>query len=90
MTKADLVKAVSEKAGLSSVAAEKAITAFISSVEEELKSGGSVTLVGFGTFKLSNRAARTGRNPKSGETISIPASKLPVFRAGKKLKDACN
>ena len=70
--------------------AEKAVKAFTDAVAEELKKGGKVQLVGFGTFEVSERAAREGRNPRSGETMSIPASKMPKFKAGKALKDMVN
>lgn len=88
MKKSELVSAIAEKAGISKVAADKALAAFIETVEGELKAGGEVSLVGFGTFKVANRAARTGINPKTKEKIQIAASKAPVFKAGKAFKDA--
>ena len=90
MNKSDLVAAVAEKAGLSKVASEKAVKAFVEAVEETLKAGDKVSLVGFGTFEVSNRAARTGHNPSTGKSIQIAASKAPKFKAGKAFKDALN
>ena len=90
MNKTELVAKIAEQTELSKKDAEKAFKAFIDVVTEELKSGGKVQLVGFGTFEVSERAARTGRNPQSGEEMSIPASKAPRFKAGKALKDAVN
>ena len=90
MNKTDLVAKIAEQTELSKKDAEKAFKAFVDVVTEELKNGGKVQLVGFGTFEVANRAARTGRNPKSKETITIPASKAPKFKAGKALKDAIN
>ena len=88
MTKAELVDAVAKSANLTKAAAEKAVGAFISSVSGALAKGGKVTLVGFGTFEVSSRKARTGRNPQTGKEIKIAAAKLPKFRPGKALKDA--
>lgn len=88
MNKADLVSNVVEKTGLSRKDAEKAVVAVFDSIQEVLKAGDKVQLVGFGTFETRERGARTGRNPRSGETIQIPASKVPAFKAGKALKDA--
>lgn len=90
MTKADLVNAMAEKAGLSKADAEKALKAFSDAVGEALKAGDKVSLVGFGTFSVSERAARTGKNPQTGEAIEIAAAKTPKFKAGKALKDAVN
>ena len=90
MNKSELVAAVAEKAGLSKVDSEKAVKAFVEAVEETLKAGDKVSLVGFGTFEVSNRAARTGHNPSTGKSIQIAASKAPKFKAGKALKDALN
>lgn len=90
MNKTELIAAVAEAAGLKKTEAEKALNAFTSVVEAELKKGEKVQLVGFGTFEVSERAAREGRNPQSGETITIPASKTPKFKAGKALKDVVN
>ena len=90
MNKTELVAAVAEQAGLSKKDAEKAVKAFTDVVSEELVNGGKIQLVGFGTFEVSERAAREGRNPKSGEVMNIPASKTPKFKAGKALKDMVN
>ena len=90
MNKSELIVAISEKAGLTKKDSEKALKAFEEAVTEELKKGGKVQLVGFGSFDVAERAARTGRNPQSGEEISIPASKAPRFKVGKALKDAIN
>ncbi len=88
MTKADLVNAMAEKAGLSKTDAEEALKAFIETVTGALKSGDKVALVGFGTFSVGERAARTGQNPQTGQKIQIAAAKVPKFKAGKALKDA--
>ena len=90
MNKTELVAAVAAKAEISKADAEKAVKAFTEAVAEELKAGGKVQLVGFGTFEVSERAARTGHNPRTGETLTIEASKTPKFKAGKALKDAIN
>ncbi len=90
MNKTELVAAIVEKAGLSKKDAEKALAAFVDTVAGELKAGGKVQLVGFGTFEVRARAARTGKNPRTGEQITIAASKNPVFKAGKALKDSIN
>lgn len=90
MTKVDLIAAVAEKAELSKKDAEKAVNATIDAISEGLKTEGKVQLVGFGTFEVSERAARTGRNPQSGKEMKIPASKAPKFKAGKALKDMVN
>ena len=90
MNKVELVAAIAEKRELTKVDTEKALKAFIDTVTEELKNGGKVQLVGFGTFEVAERAERQGRNPKTGETITIPASKSPKFKAGKALKDIVN
>ena len=87
MNKTELISAMSENANMTKVDAEKALKAFIDTVTEELKNGGKVQLVGFGTFEVAERAERQGRNPKTGETITIPASKSPKFKASKALKD---
>ena len=87
MNRTELISAMAENANMSKVDAEKALKAFIDTVTEELKNGGKVQLVGFGTFEVAERAERQGRNPKTGETITIPASKSPKFKAGKALKD---
>ncbi|APF18906.1 HU family DNA-binding protein [Caldithrix abyssi] len=88
MTKQELVNKIAEDANISKRAAEDALKAFISAVKESLAKGESVSLVGFGTFTVSERAARKGRNPQTGAEIQIPARKVPVFRAGKGLKEA--
>ena len=90
MNKAQLVAAVAEKAGLSKKDAEKAVKAFEEVVAEELVKGEKIQLVGFGTFEVAERPARTGINPQTKETIEIAASKAPRFKAGKALKDAIN
>lgn len=90
MNKAELVAAMAEQAGLSKKDAEAALKAFTDVVSDELKNGGKVQLVGFGTFEVSERAAREGRNPRSGEVMHIAASKAPKFKAGKALKDIVN
>ena len=87
MNKTELAAAIAEKAGISKKDAEAAVKAFIDVVSAELKDGGKVQLVGFGTFEVSERAARQGRNPQTGETIEISASRTPKFKAGKALKD---
>lgn len=90
MNKADLIKAIAAKTGLNQKTSEAALNAFIASVEESLKKGEKVVLVGFGTFEVRQRAARKGRNPQTKKEITIPASKAPVFKAGKGLKDMVN
>ena len=90
MNKAELVAAVAEKAEISKKDAEAAVKAFTDVVAEELKKGEKVQLVGFGTFEVSKRAAREGRNPQSGAVMKIAASKAPKFKAGKALKDLVN
>ena len=90
MNKAELVAAMAEKAGLSKKDAEKALNAFIESVEESVKAGDKVSLIGFGTFETRERAAREGKNPRTGEKIKIAASKAPAFKAGKAFKDMLN
>ena len=90
MNKTELVAAMAEKAGLSKKDAEAALKAFTETVAEELKKGEKIALVGFGTFEVSERAAREGRNPQTGAAMTIAASKAPKFKAGKALKDAIN
>ena len=90
MNRMELVAAIAEKSEFSKKDAEKALKAFTDVVAEELKKGEQIQLVGFGTFKVSERAAREGRNPQTGETMQIKASKSPKFTAGKALKDALN
>lgn len=88
MTKAELVTKVAEKSGLSKKDTEKAIAGFIDTVTETLGKGESIQLVGFGTFEVRNRAARTGINPQTKKKIQIKATKVPAFKAGRALKDA--
>ena len=90
MRKTDLVSEVADRSGLSAHNAKLAVDAFIDTVIDELKNGGSVQLTGFGTFDVLERAARKGRNPLTGEEIEIKASKSPRFKAGKALKDKVN
>ncbi len=90
MNKKELVVAIAEKSEVSKKDAEKVLQAFTEVVSEQLQKGEKIQLVGFGTFEVSERAARTGRNPKSGEEMVIPASKAPKFKAGKALKDVVN
>ena len=90
MNKTELVAAMAEQTGLSKKDAEAALKAFTDVVTNELKANGKVQLVGFGTFEVSERAAREGRNPQTGETMTIAASKAPKFKAGKALKDMIN
>ncbi len=90
MNKTELVAVMAEKAGISKKDAEAALKAFTEAVAEELTKGGKVQLVGFGNFEVAERGARTGRNPRTKETIEIPASKSPKFKAGKALKDQIN
>ncbi len=90
MNKGDLIEAVSGDAGLSKADASRAVDSVIIAITKALKGGKQVSLVGFGTFAVKKRAARTGRNPRTGEAIQIRASKVPGFRAGKALKDAVN
>ncbi|MDG4866501.1 HU family DNA-binding protein [Guyparkeria sp. 1SP6A2] len=90
MNKSELIDAMAANAGISKSAAASALDGFIDAVGGALKKGDQVTLVGFGTFLVREREARTGRNPRTGETIDIKASKLPSFKAGKGLKDAVN
>lgn len=90
MNKAELVAAVAEKAEISKKDAEAAVKAFTDVVAEELKKGEKIQLVGFGTFEVAERPAREGRNPRTGETMKIAASKSPKFKAGKALKDSLN
>jgi DNA-binding protein HU-beta len=90
MSKQELVNHVAESTGLSKKDAEAALSSFVDGVKSSLKKGDSVTLVGFGTFSVSHRNARTGRNPQTGATIQISARKVPVFKAGKGLKETVN
>lgn len=88
MNKHDLIKAIAEKANLTQTQAAVFLQAFESTVTQALAQGDTVALIGFGSFTVKDRAERTGRNPKTGEEIKIPACKVPVFKAGKALKDA--
>lgn len=90
MNKTDLINAIAEKAELTKADAGRAFDAFVEVVQKSLKKGEDVSVVGFGTFTVRARAARTGRNPRTNETIKIAASKVPAFKAGKTLKDALN
>lgn len=88
MNKTELINAVAEKAELSKKDAEAAVAAFVGAISDALAAGEKVQLVGFGSFEVRSRSERVGRNPQTKETITIPASKTPVFKAGKALKDA--
>jgi DNA-binding protein HU-beta len=90
MTKAELIANVASETGLTKREAEKAVVAVFDSITAALTEGDKIQLIGFGTFEVKERAARTGRNPKTGEEIKIAASKTPSFKAGKGLKDAVN
>ncbi len=90
MNKTQLIEVIADKSGLKKKEAEAALNAMTEAVAQALKAGDKVQLVGFGTFEVKERAARSGRNPKTGETIQIAASKHPAFTAGKALKDAVN
>ncbi len=90
MNKSDLVTSISEKGNLSKKDAEKALNAFMESVEEALVKGDKVQLIGFGSFEVRKRAARKGRNPQTKQEITIPSTKAPVFKVGKALKDEVN
>ena len=90
MNKTELIAAMAEKSGLTKKDSEAALAAFLTSVEEALTSGDTVQLVGFGTFEVKSRAARTGINPQTKAPVKIAASKAPAFKAGKALKDALN
>jgi DNA-binding protein HU-beta len=90
VNKTELVEHIAKTADISKAASARALEAMVGAVEMTLKKNGSVTLVGFGTFTVGKRAARTGRNPRTGEAIKIKAAKVPKFRAGKALKDAVN
>ena len=88
MNKSELAASIAEKANLSKKDAEAAVVAFIASVEDALKAGEKIQLVGFGTFEVRERSERQGRNPQTGKTVTIPASKVPAFKAGKSFKEA--
>jgi DNA-binding protein HU-beta len=90
VNKNDLIASVADSAGLSKSDASNAVDAVLQAITDGLAGGGEIRLVGFGTFSVANRAATTGRNPRTGEAIQIPASKQPKFKAGKALKDAVN
>jgi len=90
MNKTDLIDAIADSADISKAAAARALDGFVDAVTDALKKGDQVSLVGFGSFTVRERAARTGRNPQTGATINIKASKNPAFKAGKALKDAVN
>ena len=90
MNKTELVAAIADKTQLTKKDSEMALKAFIDVVSDELKKGEKIQLVGFGTFEVSDRAARTGKNPQTGNAIDIPASKAPKFKAGKALKETVN
>ena len=90
MNKAELIDAVAAAADLPKGEASRAVEAVTPAIADELSKGGQVAIVGFGTFQVKHRAARTGRNPKTGEALQIPASNVPSFKAGKALKDAVN
>ena len=90
MNKSELISAIAEASGLTKADAGRALDGTTSSITSALQSGDTVSLIGFGTFSVKDRSARTGRNPQTGETIQIKASKNPSFKAGKSLKDAVN
>lgn len=90
MNKKDLIEKIAIAADISKASAERSINTLLDAVTSELKQGGTVALVGFGTFSVKSRAARTGRNPKTGEAITIEAQKLPSFKPGQPLRDALN
>ena len=90
MNKSELVDAMSAQSGLTKADADRAYKAFVDVITAEMKKGETISLIGFGTFVVRERQARTGRNPRTGENIEIAASKIPAFKAGKALKDAVN
>jgi DNA-binding protein HU-beta len=90
VNKGDVIEHIAQQAEISKLAAERAVDALVGAVKSSLRKGEAVTLVGFGTFYPGERAARTGRNPKTGAAVEIPAARVPRFRAGKALKDAIN
>ena len=90
MNKAELIAKIADDAGITKTQANATLESFISAVTKTLKGGGKVTLVGFGTFSVTKRAARTGRNPQTGDAIPIAAAKIPSFKPGKALKDSVN
>lgn len=90
MNKSELIDAIADKSKLTKAEADRAYKALVATISEELAKGEQISLIGFGTFLVRKREARSGRNPKTKETIEIPASKIPAFKAGKALKDAVN
>lgn len=90
MNKSDLIEVIAQAADISKASAERALDGTVAAITSSLQKGDMVTLVGFGTFHVGDRKARSGRNPRTGDTIEIKASKVPKFRAGKALKDAVN
>ena len=90
MNKGDIIDRIAQSADISKAAAGKVLNTVLDSITESLQSGGTISLLGFGTFSVKSRAARTGRNPKTGEPIEIAAANVPTFKAGKALKDAVN
>ena len=90
MKKSELIESVASSAGLSKADAQRAVEAVVDSIADSLRQGDQVTIVGFGTFLVRERGARTGRNPRTGETIDIAASRVPAFKAGKSLKESLN
>ncbi|MCI5591918.1 MAG: HU family DNA-binding protein [Oscillospiraceae bacterium] len=88
MNKTEFINAVAEKEGIEKKCAEKAVNAVFATIAQELAKGEKIQLVGFGTFEIRERAEKQGRNPRTGETMTVPASKVPAFKAGKALKDA--
>lgn len=90
MNKSELIEHIAKEADISKAASSRALTALIGAVQKTLKKNGTVALVGFGTFSVGKRAARSGRNPRTGATIKIKAAKVPKFKPGKALKDAVN
>jgi DNA-binding protein HU-beta len=90
MNKTELIDSIAAQADISKAAAGRALDAAVETIKAALKAGDTVNLIGFGTFYVGERAARTGRNPRTGKTLEIKAAKSPKFRAGKGLKDACN
>lgn len=90
MNKQELLSAMAEKSGLTKKDSEAALAAFIETVQDTLKKGEKVQLIGFGSFEVRDRAARTGKNPLTGEKMNIPAAKVPAFKAGRALKDLVN
>jgi DNA-binding protein HU-beta len=90
MNKNQLIEQMAHGADISKAAAGRALNSFINTVSDELQSGEQVALVGFGTFSVRDRSARSGRNPQTGAAIEIPAAKVPAFKPGKSLKEACN